>query len=42
VYSRHWTPAARFRGPGRFTVTLSARDKSGLTSVPAHRTFSRG
>jgi len=42
VYTRHWTPAARFRGPGRFTVTLSARDKSGLTSVAAHRTFSRG
>jgi hypothetical protein len=42
VYTRHWTPAARFRGPGRFTVTLRARDKSGLTSLPAHRTFSRG
>jgi hypothetical protein len=42
VYTRHWTPAARFRGPGRFTVTLSARDKSGLTSVAAHRSFSRG
>jgi hypothetical protein len=42
VYTRHWTPAARFRGPGRFTVTLKARDKSGLTSLPARRTFSRG
>jgi hypothetical protein len=42
VYTRHWTPAVRFRGPGRFTVTLSARDKSGLTSATAHRTFSRG
>jgi hypothetical protein len=42
VYTRHWTPAARFSGPGRYTVTLSARDKSGLTSVAAHRTFSRG
>jgi hypothetical protein len=42
VYTRHWTPVARFRGPGRFTITLSARDKSGLTSVAAHRTFSRG
>jgi len=42
VYTRHWTPAARFRGPGRFTVTLRARDKSGFTSLPAHRTFSHG
>jgi len=42
VYTRHWTPAARFRGPGRFTVTLSARDKSGLTSAASHRTFSHG
>jgi hypothetical protein len=42
VYTRHWLPASRFRGPGRFTVTLTARDKSGLSSVPAHRSFSRG
>jgi hypothetical protein len=42
VYTRHWTPVARFRGPGTFTVTLSARDKSGLTSVARHRTFSHG
>ncbi len=42
VYTRHWTPAARFRGLGRFTVTLSARDKSGLTSAASHRTFSHG
>lgn len=42
VYTRHWTPAPRFRGPGRFTITLRARDKSGLTSLPARRTFSRG
>jgi hypothetical protein len=42
VYTRHWTPAARFRGAGSFTVTLSARDKSGFTSATAHRTFSRG
>ena len=41
VYTRHWTPVARFRGHGRYTVTLSARDKSGLTSAPARRTFSR-
>ena len=42
VYTRHWMPAARFRGAGRYTVTLTATDKSGLTSVPARRTFSRG
>lgn len=42
VYTRHWTPAARFRGPGRYTLTLRARDKSGLSSLPAHRSFSRG
>jgi hypothetical protein len=42
VYTRHWLPAARFRGPGRYTVTLRARDKSGLTSLPARRSFSRG
>jgi hypothetical protein len=41
VYTRHWTPVARFRGHGRYTVTLKARDKSGLTSLPAKRTFSR-
>jgi hypothetical protein len=42
VYTRHWTPAARFQGPGRFTVTLKARDKSGFTSLASHRTFSHG
>ena len=41
VYTRHWLPAARFRGPGKYTVTLRARDKSGLTSLPAKRTFTR-
>lgn len=41
VYTRHWVPAVRFRGPGRYTVTLRARDKSGLTSLPARRTFNR-
>lgn len=41
VYTRHWTPVARFRGHGRYTVTLRARDKSGLTSAAARRTFSR-
>jgi len=42
VYTRHWIPLARFRGPGRYTLTLRARDKSGLTSLPARRSFSRG
>jgi len=42
VYTRHWVPVARFRGPGRYTLTLSATDKSGLTSLPARRTFSHG
>jgi hypothetical protein len=41
VYSRHWTPVARFQGHGKYTVTLRARDKSGLTSLAAHRTFTR-
>ncbi|MCY7302055.1 MAG: hypothetical protein LH654_03285 [Thermoleophilia bacterium] len=41
VYTRHWIPVARFRGNGTYTVTLKARDKSGLTSLPARRTFSR-
>ncbi|MGZ4333207.1 MAG: hypothetical protein ACXVRJ_02895 [Gaiellaceae bacterium] len=42
VYTRHWLLLARFQGSGQYTVTLRARDKSGLTSLPAHRTFSRG
>ena len=42
VYTRHWTPVARFRGPGRYTVILRARDKSGFTSLRASRRFSRG
>lgn len=41
VYTRNWTPVPRFRGPGRYTVTLRARDTSGLTSLPARRTFTR-
>ena len=42
VYTRHWRPAPRFRGPGRFTITLWARDKSALRSPPARRSFSHG
>jgi hypothetical protein len=41
VYTRNWVPVQRFRGKGRFTVTLQARDTSGLTSAPARRTFAR-
>ena len=41
VYTRHWLPALRFRGHGKYTVTLRARDTSGLTSLPARRTFTR-
>lgn len=41
VYTRNWLPALRFRGPGKYTITLRARDMSGLTSLPARRTFNR-
>jgi hypothetical protein len=41
VYTRNWLPAPRFRGAGRYTITLRALDKSGLTSLPARRTVSR-
>jgi hypothetical protein len=42
AYTRHWTQLARFRGTGRYTITIRATDKSGLTSLPARRTFSHG
>lgn len=42
VYDRHWVPAARFRGPGRYTLTLRAREQSGATSLPARRSFTHG
>jgi hypothetical protein len=39
--TRNWLPAARFRH-GRYTLTLTARDAFGLTSLgPARRTFFR-
>jgi hypothetical protein len=41
VYTRNWVPAVRFRGKGRYTITLQARDTSGSTSAPARRSFSR-
>jgi len=42
AYTRSWIPAQRFRGPGRYTITLRARDVSGFTSLPVRRTFHRG
>jgi hypothetical protein len=41
AYTRNWLPAARFRGRGRYTITLQARDTSGMTSAAARRTFRR-
>jgi hypothetical protein len=41
AYTRNWVPAARFRGRGAYTVTLRARDTSGMTSAAARRTFRR-
>jgi hypothetical protein len=42
AYTRSWIPAQRFRGPGRYTITLRARDVSGFTSFAVRRTFHRG
>ncbi len=42
VYTRHWLPVARFRGTGRYTVTLRATDTSGSTSLPVRRTLTHG
>jgi len=41
AYTRNWLPAQRFRGPGRYTITLRAHDSSGRTSLSATRTFRR-
>jgi hypothetical protein len=41
AYTRNWVPALRFRGPGRYTITIRVRDVSGLTSAAARRTFRR-
>ena len=41
VYTRNWVPAVRFRGKGRYTVTIAARDTSGRTSAPVRKTFIR-
>ena len=42
VYTRSWVPAQRFRGKGRYTVTIAVRDTSGRTSEPVRKLFSRG
>ena len=39
AYTRSWIRAERFRGAGRYTITLRARDASGLTSSAVRRTF---
>lgn len=41
VYTRSWLPAKRFRGKGRYTLTLRVRDTSGSISAPIRRTFAR-
>ena len=41
VYTRNWVPAVRFRGKGRYTVTIAARDASGRTSAPVRKSFNR-
>jgi hypothetical protein len=41
VYTRSWVPAVRFRGKGRYTVTIAVRDTSGRTSAPVRKTFIR-
>ena len=41
VYTRSWLPAPRFRGKGRYTITLRVRDTSGSTSAAVRRTFAR-
>lgn len=41
AYTRSWLTPPRFRGPGRYTITLRARDTSGRLSAPASRTFRR-
>lgn len=41
VYTRNWVPAVRFRGKGRYTVTIAVRDTSARTSAPVRKTFIR-
>ena len=39
VFVRHWVPAARFRTPGRYVVTLRAVDTSGMLSLLVSRSL---
>ena len=39
--SRNWVPAARFRGHGRYVVTLQAMDTSGRLSAAVRKVFFR-
>ena len=41
VYTRSWTPAVRFRGKGRYAVTIAVRDTSGRTSAPVRKSYNR-
>jgi hypothetical protein len=41
IATRHWTPAARFRTKGRFTVSLQAVDKSHAGSKVVRRSLVR-
>jgi|SRR5579862_3780709 len=41
TFARHWTPALRFRTPGRYVVTLRAIDKSGALSRLVARSLVR-
>jgi hypothetical protein len=41
TFSRHWTPAARFRTKGRYVVTLRASDTSGALSRLVSRSLLR-
>ena len=39
VYTRSWVPGTRFRGKGRYTVTIAVRDTSARTSAPVRKSF---
>jgi hypothetical protein len=41
AYTRNWIKPARFRAPGRYTITLRARDTGGNTSRSVRRSFPR-
>jgi hypothetical protein len=41
TFARNWVPAARFRTPGRYVVTLRAVDRSGRLSTIVSRSLFR-